>query len=126
MCMNKKVFVYFNLHKKIFSIREVSSGLVIAHARTVKLRNAFPKVSERGRQRVLEERVKNVHAGIQGYLEEYSDEIPEVRERGIHLHYNPYLFSEFVVKDSKEPFEGVCDFVMYSDTRDVIALVKGS
>lgn len=73
----RNVFVYFNLHKKVFSVKDVKTGRVIAHANTVKLQNAYPKVSEKGRQRVLKEQRKNVHAGIRGELEYYSDEMPE-------------------------------------------------
>lgn len=64
-----KVFVYFNLHKKVFSVRAMegeNKGRVIAHTTTVELRDAVFKVSQAGRERVLKEKRKNVHAGVQG------------------------------------------------------------
>ena len=67
-----KVFVYFNLHKHLWSIRALEGphkGLVVAHAGSLSLINTKCKVSEKGRQRVLESGRKNVHAGIEGELE---------------------------------------------------------
>lgn len=64
-----RVFVYFNLHKKCWSIRAMEGnqkGRVIAHAQAVELANCTFKVSEAGRQRVLREKRKNVHAGVVG------------------------------------------------------------
>lgn len=67
-----KVFVYFNLHRYLWSIKALEGprkGRVIGHARTVDLANVTFKVSEAGRQRVIRERKKNVHAGVVGDLE---------------------------------------------------------
>jgi len=43
-------------------------GRVVGWASTVLLSDVTPKVSEAGRQRVLREKRKNVHAGMGGYL----------------------------------------------------------
>lgn len=64
----ERVFVYFNLHKKVWSIKSLKTGRVIAHANTVQLKDVTFKVSEAGRQRVLKEKRKNVHAGVVGTL----------------------------------------------------------
>ena len=66
----EKVFIYFNLHKKVFSVRSMKSGIVIAYVTEIELDNAIFKVSEKGRQKVLSERRKNVHAGIVGFISE--------------------------------------------------------
>lgn len=66
-----RVFVYFNLHTHKWSVKALSGphkGRVIAHADGVMIQGADCKVSEAGRQRVLRERRKNVHAGIVGRL----------------------------------------------------------
>lgn len=97
-----KVFVYFNLHKKVFSIKALEGaykGLVIAHSETVLLSEAVTKVSQAGRKRVLAEKAKNVHAGITGSLLLNQ----EVSTEGRELTYNPYKYSSFVYKDNKEP-----------------------
>ena len=85
-----KVFVYRNLRKKCWSIRDVKTGLVIAHKDTVILSWAEFKVSEAGRQRVLREQRKNVHAGIQGVLSEVDNTL------GLRVSYNPYKGPNFV------------------------------
>ena len=66
-----KVFVYFNLHRKCFSVKALEGefkGRVVAHASHVNLIHCTFKVSEAGRQRVLREKRKNVHAGVVGQL----------------------------------------------------------
>lgn len=59
--------VYFNLHSKLWSVKCRKSGHVKAHAGVV----SFPwpvsfVVSEAGRERVLREQRKNVHAYVRG------------------------------------------------------------
>lgn len=67
-----QVFVYWNFNRKCWSIRsedrEFAKGRVILHARHLVLEAACPKVSQAGRERVLREQRKNVHAGIVGRL----------------------------------------------------------
>ena len=66
-----RVFVYWNLHKKLWSIKALEGpdkGRVIARSSSVILTDAHGQVSEAGRQRVLREDRKNVHAGIVGDL----------------------------------------------------------
>ena len=108
-----KVFCYFNLHKKLFSIRALegpNNGLVIAHRAHVSLVDASAKVSEAGRQRVLKEGRKNVHAGIVGL---WSDRDIEPKELGAYvgsyqIHYNPYKYKTFVHfnPSGPQPFTG--------------------
>jgi hypothetical protein len=61
-----RVEVYYNLHKKCFSIRH--KGIVISHANTVKLADVTFVVRKAGRERVLREKKKNVHAFVRGNL----------------------------------------------------------
>jgi len=64
---SKPVHVYRNLgnaSKERYSIRQ--GGLVVGHADEVYLRDCEFRVSEAGRQRVLQEGRKNVHAYIKG------------------------------------------------------------
>jgi len=64
-----KVEVYFNLHRKVWSVRNAKTKRLVGHASRLLLRDATFKVSEAGRQRVLRERKKNVHAFVRGELE---------------------------------------------------------
>jgi len=64
--LGKYCEVYFNLHKRLFSVRR--KGLVVAHARNVKVVDPKFVVQPAGRARVLREKKKNVHAYVKGYL----------------------------------------------------------
>jgi hypothetical protein len=101
-----KVFVYFNLHKKVWSVRDQKTRKVIAHLQSVYIKDATFKVSEAGRQRVLAEKKKNVHAGVEGYLY-YPDhyEVLALLEYGTQVSYNPYKASTFVRKESGLPVQ---------------------
>lgn len=55
-----KYFVYWNLHKNIFSVKY--KGRVIYHLSHFAGLGCEFKVSEKGRKRVIREQVKNVHA----------------------------------------------------------------
>ena len=90
-----KVFVYFNLHRKCFSVKAlegINKGRVIKHAFFVALENVTFKVSEAGRQRVLKEQRKNVHAGVVGTLVPCIDAVGSER-----VTYNPYKGSNFTL-----------------------------
>ena len=66
----KKVEVYWNLHKKIWSVRH--KGRVVGHMKTVDLYNVEWVVQPAGRRRVLQEGRKNVHAFARGYIGDHS------------------------------------------------------
>lgn len=66
-----KVKVYFNIRTGRYSMRAVggrNTGLVLGSAEDVELANARFLVSEAGRQRVLRDKRKNVHAFVVGDL----------------------------------------------------------
>ena len=118
-----KVFVYFNLRSKLYSIKALegpAKGRVVAHASDVIIKDATFKVSEAGRQRVLREKHKNVYAGVQGHLVSFKgtrtpiaiaahqlssnawwlscldvDTARHAREVGTQVKYNPYLCGSF-------------------------------
>jgi hypothetical protein len=97
-----KVFCYFNLHRKCWSIKALEGsqlGRVVAHALQVNISNATFKVSESGRQRVLREKRKNVHAGVVGQWDgQCNADAPAWLGEGMPVTYDPYLYSSFVVK----------------------------
>ena len=51
-----KVFVYFNLHKKCWSVMDWKSKLVVGHCDEISLDNPVFKVSQAGRDRVRKEK----------------------------------------------------------------------
>jgi hypothetical protein len=98
-----KVFVYFNLHKRVFSVKALEGpqkGRIIGHRTSLAIYSPTFKVSEAGRQRVIREKRKNVHAGVVGYLTSSYDLNKEVVswER---VFYMPYLMSSFATHDGK-------------------------
>lgn len=106
-----RVFVYFNLHKKCFSIKALEGdrkGRVVAHSDTVLLEGCKLLVSEAGRQRVLREKRKNVHAGVTGVwingdrVESHYEFLSMV---GRQVTYNPYKYSSFVIKATEQPVD---------------------
>lgn len=106
--ISQPVDVYFNLHKRKFSIRLRSTGRVVAHARHVEFANgAAFVVSEAGRQRVLRERKKNVHAFIRGTLTAYSDDVQQDLPPFPYgpVSYNPYRGDTFYSKATGHPVE---------------------
>ena len=97
-----RVFVYFNLHKLLWSVRALEGpdrGRVIQHAHELHLVDCQFRVSEAGRQRVLREHRKNVHAGVVGRLAA-APPSPAATQR---VTYNPYKFATFVRADTLEP-----------------------
>jgi hypothetical protein len=100
--VGQRVFVYYNLHKHCFSIKDMKTGLVLAHSDDVTLENAIFKVSEAGRQRVLSERVKNVHAGVVGNWTP-SKMVCDMKKRAT---YNPYHYDSFVDMETLEALHG--------------------
>ena len=110
--------VYKNLHNGMWSIRDAESKLVVGHAKALELVEAELKVSEAGRQRVIREGKKNVHAFIRGIAVNVQGFVPfkdrvlhsnvclEPRERDTEWHpltYNPYTMDSFQLRKSGEP-----------------------
>ena len=88
------VRIYFNLHKKTLSLQTKVNGRwkVTAHQFTAYLKNAKFKVSEAGRQRVLQQKRKNVHAFVTGEL---IDTLPKNYDKFDSARYNPYELEKF-------------------------------
>jgi len=104
-----RVFVYFNLHRKCLSVKALEGerkGRVIAHAKAVELVGVTFKVSEAGRQRVIREQRKNVHAGVVGELQSMgiNTTMLNIAEALYSpLKYNPYKFDSFVHAVNETP-----------------------
>ena len=99
--ITKPVKVYYNLHKKCVSVQQ--DGIVKFHTEYIVLRDVEFKVSEAGRQRVLKEKRKNVHAFCKGFIS-----CPSVIDDLDYslmgeATYNPYKYSTFVNKETEEP-----------------------
>lgn len=99
-----KVFVYYNLHKHCWSVKNTKTGKIIMHADVVQLKDVVFKVSEAGRQRVLREKRKNVHAGVVGILVGIEHPFKPTSESQV-ISYNPYKGPEFINLNTLEPIK---------------------
>lgn len=96
----QRVKVYRNLHKNVYSIADAESGLVLGYCARVTLTDAEFKVSEAGRQRVLREKRKNVHAYVVGTFVATAGATQRRAAR-----YNPYEVATFVTSAGEPIYE---------------------
>lgn len=95
-----KHFIYFNLHKKLFSCKNWKTKLVQYRAKSLYLTDCTFKVSQAGRSRVLTEKKKNVHAGVLGTIQ-YLDGLATTMAHSYReLYYNPYEVEGFTDLES--------------------------
>lgn len=112
------VRVYWNLHKNCYSYAVYENGKFgrVKHVNCVTLKSAFQVVSEVGRQRVLKEKRKNVHAYIVGY---------KTRKRLEHckgtIFYNPYECLHFITEDYAK-WEGGLISLTINDDKPVLQI----
>src|SRR4029077_1803055 len=87
----KIVQVYRNIHRSrqagepVYSIRDKKTRRVVGHASSIFITDAKFHVNENGRQRVLTEKRKNVHAWVEGRLANTVD-----LTGAVAVSYNPY------------------------------------
>jgi hypothetical protein len=91
-----------NLNRDTFSIRCPTSKRVVGYSRTLCLQHASFVVSESGRQRVLRERQKSVHATVRGVVTSvWPQDLTQLRQAT----YDPYKGPKFTDKETGEPLE---------------------
>ena len=98
----QKVRVYWNLHKKVWSVQDGKSGLVIDHRQHLTLERARFVVRKGGQKRAREEGRKNVHAFAYGYLR---DDMSHLGNHWRRVTYNPYKHDYFKVQKFSEAYE---------------------
>lgn len=97
-----KVYVYKNNHKNCYSLRSYQTRKVIDWKKNLVLKNAKFKVSQSGRKRVLKEKRKNIHAGIEGWWDQsYNFNIKDLDETH-KIFYNPYKTEYFLNKNGEK------------------------
>lgn len=97
------VEVYWNLHKRRFSVRR-HGGPVESHMLCVGLRDAVFVVQEGGRERVRASKRKNVHAWVRGQY--WPGAVGRRTSGWTRIKYDPYLFDRFVRSRDKAPLDG--------------------
>ena len=91
MSKTDRVRVYYNLHKKCFSVQDYKTGLVTKHTNQLDLSNALFVVRKSGNERVKSEGKKNVHAFVNGIVNDKSSDTKHWYE----VRYNPYEMDYF-------------------------------
>ena len=94
---NRKVEVYFNFHKKEWSVRQ--DGLVVQHTKFIQIKEPQYIVKQSGNEKVRREKRKNVHAWIRGYV---IDTLPVFPSNQKMVTYNPYKNNSFVEKNTED------------------------
>jgi len=104
---NRPVYVYKNLHKDCWSVKQ--HGLVKAHIpkdHSIGMWDCYFHVDVKGREKVLREKRKNVHAFVKGYLQDAENVDTDLP--ATEVTYNPYKYETFVDKKDES-------FVYYAD-----------
>ena len=102
--IGERVEVYWNLHKDLYSVRALTGpnkGRVVAHVEAIDLYDVTFAVQLAGRNRVLAERRKNVHAFVRGIV---TAGLPDARYQVVT--YNPYKYETFVDASTERPIRG--------------------
>ncbi len=121
----KRSQVYFNLHKRLFSVQQ--SGKVYAHADGVLLENVRFNIAKAGQRKVRETGRKNVHARVSGYdpstegvvlnpdlVQWCREEMESLRDRGWKTaKYNPYTNDTFICWETGEPVHDARKALMF-------------
>ena len=95
-----RVRVYWNLHKKLWSIQSTKTNKVIGHDNHVVLSEAKFVVRKGGQKRVREQGKKNVHAFAVGMLASPFISHPPIENFGWNrVKYNPYEDDYFKVNN---------------------------
>lgn len=135
--LSPKVFVYRNLQRNCWSVKALdghNKGRVVLHCTAIQLEDAKFTVSEKGRQRVILEKQKNVHAGVVGMLSSanvVSERYPVMpNKRTIYeafvvnedhgmATYNPYKGPHFTDVDTGDAILGTGYSVTFFDNMKV-------
>jgi hypothetical protein len=129
--MSQRVEVYWNLHKNCFSYRPIGGRVI--HADSIVLKDVTFAVQPAGRERVLREKKKNVHAFVRGTLIAATDKsgyvqmhpgfqnrdcirlIDDCLDDGVCVRYNPYESDSFQTLGGLRVSRG--DYAYLSDKR---------
>ena len=115
-----RVEVYRNLHKNCWSIRNLKTGRVVRHSNEVFIEDAKFVVQPAGREKVLREKKKNVHAFVRGNWLPYKPHKISKTFLPNTYSYNPYKFNHFYNIETEERIDS-SPFVML----DILGHVRG-
>lgn len=119
-----KCRVYWNLHKKCWSVQDRKSGRVVEHGLYIVMHDVSFVVRKGGRERVLREGKKNVHAFACGTLRKVLKINPLNNVDDLltnpyrkEVTYNPYKNESFVWRESGEPVHASSSVILRTKGR---------
>lgn len=118
----QEVEVYRNLTVKKWSVRQ---DKVVAHGDIVILKNPQFIVGESGRQRVLKERTKNVHAWIKGELVTNCTKADFDHLDKFNAVYDPYKYKSFTLIPFFVPVHCADYVIMDINARNKVQVMWG-
>ena len=118
-----RVRVYKNLHKDTFSIKDWESrsatyNKVVGYSQNIALTNATFIVSQKGRERVLQEQTKNVHAYVQGDYLPFEYEWLYWADLDLNweqVTYNPYKSDTFFTLKDNHPITSSAKVLIFQN-----------
>ena len=113
------VEVYKNLHKGLWSVRQ--NGRVVFHTDYICLKKCSFVVGKKGRERVVRERQKNIHAFVRGLLCDPRETPFIVDYEWNPVTYNPYKSDSFVCYGEKVSSAAYVDMMVDSEFTPVLA-----
>lgn len=101
----QRVQVYRNLNKPgtVYSIRDAKTGLILGHASDLLLSGCIFTVYQTGRNKVLRDKKKNVHAWIEGSFGIIHAGDDQIFSDGYEVLYDPYTQYEFELAFNRSP-----------------------
>lgn len=114
-----RVEAYWNLHENCISYRPTTKGGKVSHAQSIRLADVKFAVQPAGREKVLREKRKNVHAFVRGeVVSADSMSRPELlnmlsSEGWVTVTYNPYKYDSFVVADTEDSVSAAREVIIY-------------
>lgn len=113
--MAYRVRVYWNLHRKQFSIMDAQTNRVIEHSDYVVIDSPTFVVRPAGNRKVREQGKKNVHAFVVGSMQDGLMKIlcTDTNYAKVGVTYNPYIDTTFVEKgDDRTPIHNARQVIM--------------
>lgn len=107
--MAAKYYIYRNLNRGGFSVKY--KGLVVDYLDAFEAINAEFRVSDKGRNRALKQRTRNVHAYL--VCDEYQKR-KRVSTKSLQaVYYNPFKTDTFVLENTDTPVTGYLHITVF-------------
>jgi len=111
--------IYFNLHKRCYSVQawdtDKKGWRLYKHSNALHVKDVKMEVNENGRQRVIRDKRKNVHAFLRtpfaDCISKKSGNGPGRKLKNV-CKYNPYKYSSFVNATAEDPIHKLDEAVL--------------